>query len=321
MRAIYYVLMLAAAFGAEVVMFEEAQAETPMPNDHSPMWSPDGKEIVFVSNRTGSMQIHVMNADGSAARHLTNGGGPSWAPDGNKIAFCSDRSGNDEIYIMDVNGKNLINLTNHPASDCGTPSWSPDGKKLTFMSNRDGDWENNPQDNLDVYVMNADGSGQTRLTKNRGFDLATGQAWTPDGGQVVFCSSGDKPFVAPEGASWDVLYQGFDIYRIGIDGTNQTRLTFTFGEDSYPNVSPDGREIYFARFLKESGTGYDIYKMTADGRVVTQVTNFAHNEGPTAWSPDGKKIVYAEFARSDQSIYVADADGSNPVKITNQGLE
>lgn len=320
---VFFPLVWTGSFVTEGLA-ENAPETPPITNDYSPMWSPDGKQIVFSSTRSGNFQIYVMNADGSDVRRLTDrdgyDGDPSWSPDGTKIAFCSDRDGNREIYVMDPDGGNPVNLTNHPASDCETPSWSPDGTQLTFVSTRDGDWKNSPEDNYEVYVMNADGSGQRRLSNLVGYDLTSGQAWTPDGRQIVFCSSGDHLWAKKHTEGFNSEnFATFDIYRIDLDGTNLTRLTFTKEEDSYPFVSPDGQLISYSRYLTESGTRYDIYVMTADGKTVNQITAGPYFEFTAAWSPNGKKIVYpATDSQGTSSIYVANADGTNPVKLTNK---
>jgi len=137
--------------------------------DANPSWSPDGSKIAFESQRHGAWDIYVMDTDGSEQTRLTNFSTTddrraSWSPDGSKIAFESTRhrvdayDHNTEIYVMSADGSNPIRLTNSPLRD-QHPSWSPDGDKITFSSQRDGNWE--------VYVINADGSGQpARLTTN-----------------------------------------------------------------------------------------------------------------------------------------------------------
>jgi len=158
-------------------------------------WAPDGKQIAFKAsgrfNKGGPYQgdIWVMDVDGANPRNLTNhvasDWNPDWSPDGTQIVFQSDRNsdwefdiwgGNWEVYIMNADGANLINLTNHPARD-GGPAWAPDGLKIAFSTNRDGDWEKKPNDNWEVYVMNADGANPINLTNHPAWDSAP--AWEP----------------------------------------------------------------------------------------------------------------------------------------------
>jgi len=165
--------------------------------DRGPVWSPAGRRIAFVRN----LQVYVMNADGSDQRRLTLNGArnlsPAWSPDGRKIAFerrlgrrhigdkYREQPGEDprcgscarasifEVYVIDADGSGERRLTRfrEPAQTSPSPAggikgpaarssadplWSPDGRKLAFRSARNGNWE--------LYVMNADGTGQRRLT-------------------------------------------------------------------------------------------------------------------------------------------------------------
>ena len=117
-------------------------------------------QIAFVSEREGTRQIYVMDADGGNLRNLTNNDfhnwDPSWSPNGKRIAFTSRRAGDLEIYVMDTNGSNQRNLTNQRAFDF-LPSWSPDGERIAFVSMRGGM-------NREIYVMDADGDNPQRLT-------------------------------------------------------------------------------------------------------------------------------------------------------------
>ena len=149
----------------------------------NPTWSPDGTKIAFVRGTPfGAHDIWVMNADGSNQTQLTNFGTAfngivadlDWSPDGTKIVF--ERTGGGafgSIWVMNADGSNQTNLSNMPAFENDFPAWSPDGTKITFASNRD----TASQDQ--IYTMNADGSGVTRLTS----DLANDSL--PDWGSAV----------------------------------------------------------------------------------------------------------------------------------------
>jgi Tol biopolymer transport system component len=163
--------------------------------DIDPKWSPDGKYILFSSDRTGSEQIYIMNADGSHEYALTTGDKPNsqanWSPDGTKIVFVSLRHEKDlskcpyfnnpcnsEIYVMNADGSNQTRLTNNPGED-SEPDWSPDGKYVAFVSYRD---EPNFKKckfscNSEIYIVGVNGEGLTRLTNNQTYDHHP--AWQP----------------------------------------------------------------------------------------------------------------------------------------------
>ena len=232
--------------------------------DASPKWSPDGKKIVFSSNRDDpKSEIYVMNADGSGVTRLTNSpeedGGPTWSPDGNKIAFVSNRTGNYEIYTMNADGSAVQDITNNPAIDMAA-SWGSNNKILFLRYS----------DNYDIYVMNADGSGQTKLTDNPLNDFAPD--WSPDATKIVFHGS-MKDWVNNE------------IYVMNADGSGRRRLTAYPSWDGWAKWSPDGKYIVFQS--DRDGKNWEIYSMNAaDGSVVTRLTtwNWGVN-GEVDWQP------------------------------------
>lgn len=131
----------------------------------NPRWSPDGSMIAFRSDRTGSTQLFVMQADGAGVVQLTfqtrAGFGPSvptWSPTGSQLAFASAVDGDWEIYVVGPDGQGLANLTDNGSFDT-TPLWSPDGTQIAFQSDRDGDSGN-------IFIMNADGSGVESTGRN-----------------------------------------------------------------------------------------------------------------------------------------------------------
>jgi len=165
-----------------------------------PSWSPDGSKIAFASDQTGDWEIFIMDADGTDITQLTTQTGsidvaPAISPDGTKIAFASNRDGDFEIYMMDIDGSGVTQLTSNTDQDgaagpdpmglgfgISTPSWSPDGTKIAFTSDRDGG-------DLDIFIMNADGSGVIQLTSSSADDYDP--FWLPGGGEIAFVSDRD----------------------------------------------------------------------------------------------------------------------------------
>jgi TolB protein len=107
----------------------------------SPAYSPDGKRIAFASSRAGSLDLYVMNADGSEVQRLTKGPGmnirPAWSPDGQWLAFTSNRDGNYQIYAIKADGAESRRVTRGTERD-DYPAWHPDGKRLVFVGERAG---------------------------------------------------------------------------------------------------------------------------------------------------------------------------------------
>ena len=217
----------------------------------------------------------------------------------------------------------------------GTTTASANIAKITFTSHRAGNYE--------IYVMNADGSYQTRLTNNAASDDRP--AWSPDGSQIAFASDRDGnweiyvmdadgsnpinltnnasndryPVWSPDGsqiAFYRYYPDNWEIYVMDADGANQTRLTFNTVSDSYPAWSPDGSQI---AFHSDRDGNYEIYVMGADGSNQTNVTNNGAEDGAPAWSPDGSQIVFRSMRDGNKEIYVMGADGSNPTRLTNIG--
>jgi WD40 repeat protein len=144
--------------------------------DFAPAWSPDGRRLAFTSRRdNGTFSVYVVNADGTGARRVVEGYGrePAWSPDGGRLAYAEGVQYGHALFVVNADGTNRKALTAAaPFVSDLTPSWSPDGARIAFVSNRDGN-----AGNYEVYVMNADGTGQTRVTNNTAHELSP--AWQP----------------------------------------------------------------------------------------------------------------------------------------------
>jgi Tol biopolymer transport system component/DNA-binding winged helix-turn-helix (wHTH) protein len=260
--------------------------------DGRPVWSPDGSRIAFWSNRDGKKEIYVMDADGSNVKRLTNNladdVNPSWSPEGRRILFESERDGNREIYVMDADGGNQIRLTKNNAVD-GTGTWSPDGSLIAFASNRDTGPPYNPY-NLDIYVMNADGSNVRRIVDDPEYDV--GPQWSPDGRKILFQTGRNG---------------NFDVYEMNTDGTGQRNLTADYDKsDGAPVWSLDGNNIAFSRRIEGKS---QIFVMDADGGNLKRVTNNSANNEAPCWSPDGSKLIFQTDRDGNLEIYVMSVDG------------
>ncbi|HLL76337.1 MAG TPA: Calx-beta domain-containing protein [Pyrinomonadaceae bacterium] len=197
-----------------------------------------------------------------------------------KIAFVRGTHPHlkSDIYAVDADGTSAaVRLTNSDSLNV-EPAWSPDNSKIAFASARDG--------NLEIYVMNADGSGQTNLTRSAATE--TSPAWSPDGARIAFVA-----FV--EG-------RGYQIHVMDADGGNRRNLSGDRGGEREPAWSPDGTRIAFSR---DSG----IHIMNADGSGLRRLTDgFA-----PAWSPDGTRIAFVSRgwpSTGGQTIRVVNPDGT-----------
>jgi VCBS repeat-containing protein len=189
-------------------------------SDATPAWSPDGTKIAFARGSGGSSDIYVMNADGTTPTRVTTNPAadatPTWTADGG-LAFSSMRDGNWEIYAMPATGEAgcktktctvAKRLTTNPGIDTSPSSL---GTRIAFSSTRDG--------NSEIYVMNADGTAQTRVTNDSASDATP--AGSPGGHRVAFASTRDDP--------------NSDIYAMNADGTGVVRLTTNLASDTFPD--------------------------------------------------------------------------------------
>ncbi len=174
---------------------------------------------------------------------------------------------------------------------------SGSGQKIVFGSARN-------SGNHDIFVMDADGSNQTRLTTSLAYDDQP--KWSPDGSKIVFMSGRDG---------------NLEIYSMNADGSVQTNLTNNPAADGFPAWSPDGTRIAFVSGNLGNPSSFEIFVMNANGTNRTQLTNDLLVDAMPAWSPDSAKIVFMSgstsvFDPNSFEIFVINADGSNRTRLT-----
>lgn len=243
---------------------------------------------------------------------------PDWSPDGQKIAFEGGLEGKLNIFTIDIDGKNLTQLTDEEYND-ERPVWSPDGKRIAFFSNRSEKKDQQPV-SLQIYIMNADGTGQRRIT-HEGPALEFNISWSPDGNWLVFQS---RPEIDPGVHS---------LYIIGTDGLDRRRITDGRYSDTSPEWSPDGNLILFSqsaanyKFFRnqtpeerqQGRNSAEIMVYSLEDETITPITQNEFRDYDPSWNADGSEIYYLQdngqkktFFRQklgeSEAISVADGD-------------
>jgi len=214
-----------------------------------------------------------------------------------EIVFSSYREGESAIYTMQADGSNVLRLTYNDDRE-SRPTWSPDGTLISYAS-RLGDSPNH-----DIFIINADGSGRSRLTLLPD-SFESEPAWSPDGTMIAFISN--------QSNRMDSYTGRYNIYVMDIAGGEAQLLTPFGGSNSSPDWSPDGERILFQSTVDDN---YEIYVINVDGTNLVNLTNSPSNEVNPAWSPDGSQIAFVSDRDGNQEIYVMDVDGSNQVRLT-----
>lgn len=225
----------------------------------SPVWSPDGTQIAYVSFERRKSIVFLHNLKDGSRKVLANFDGsnsaPSWFPDGKRLAIALSRDGGAQVYVVNVDGSGLQRFTNTNAIDT-EPCISPDGKWVLFTSDRGG----SPQ----IYRMPAGGGEAERLTFEGNYNTT--------------------PRFAPDGKSFAYVQRNGSRYNVAImDLASKQSLTITDNVlDESPTFAPNGKLILYSSVVKDRGT---LAAVSSDGRIKQRITAQAPDVREPAWGP------------------------------------
>jgi Tol biopolymer transport system component len=257
-------------------------------NDYDPAWAPDGKSLVFTSDRNGSADLYSVNPDGSGLSRLTTETAyddqAAFSPGGKQLVFVSTRGkGFANLWILDLATKKARELTSGAGGDF-RPSWSPDGKWIAYSSGHgitppfsEGRWER--QQLTDIYIVHPDGSGLKKLTPTGNF--CGSPKWTSDNQRIVtYCMTAQQTMLArradPEAGTTRLV-------SIDIATAASTDLPAGPGVQISPSPLAAG-EIGYVR--KDGNADVAGIYYTSGKRGPRGVIRAA------SWSPDGKRVVF-----------------------------
>ena len=227
----------------------------------SPDWSPDGKQIAYVSFEEGTSRIYIQELSTGNRRALKHEKGinssPSWSPDGNFLTAVLSKGGNPDLYLYDLKKNNWKQLTNHYGIDT-EPDWSPNGKSLIFTSNRSG----SPQ----IYEINISSMRVKRKTFEGTYNARA--RYLPDGKKIIYVHRRKGVF--------HIALHNLKTGKISI-------LTDTFLDES-PSVAPNGNVIIYA--TKDKTTDTDVLAgVTINGKTKFILPSASGGAREPAWSP------------------------------------
>lgn len=270
--------------------------------------------IAFVSERDGNSEIYVMKVDGSNQVNLTNNlaadDSPVWSPDGERLAFVSNRTGSPQIYAMNPDGSNLIQITDNPDTESWSDlDWSSDGRYLAASHTPIESKRTYPdRGRINIYLINADGSGITQLTENEaGVDHSPN--WSPNGDLIAFIR---------------FEFNLTQIYAIRPDATGMVNLSKSARNDFTFDWSPDSSRImYFSsptRCFTNDCPVNELRTVQVDGvnrKTLLMLTDpLLFDVERMRWSPDGTRlfIVTLDFDGLAH-FYIVSNDGSNLTRL------
>ncbi len=224
----------------------------------SPVWSPDGRRIAYVSFERKKPVVFVQDLASGQRKAVANFRGsnsaPAWSPDGKKLALALSKDASSQIYLIDAEGGAAERLTKGGALDT-EPAFSPDGNWLYFTSDRGG----SPQ----IYRMRSSGGSASRVTFDGAYNVSPSPS--PDGLRLAFIHQNSS---------------GFHVAAIEL-ATGQTQVLTDGAQDESPHFAPNGRSILYATRL---GDREVLATVSVDGKIKQRLSLTGDLREPV-WAP------------------------------------
>ena len=272
----------------------------------SPTVSPDGSKIAVLSDRSGYMDIYILDAvTGKKIDRIVKGNrsidfeelkflqpGISWSPDSKRIVIAAKAGAHDALYLINVNtGKD--EKIDFNLDGVFTASWSPDGKQLAFVGNEGGA--------SDIYLYDLDSKENTNITAEVFSD--TEPSWSPDGKMIVFVSARGDLINQDETTAKDMLnhnYDQQDIYTIDVVSGTVSRITNTDYNENYPIFANTDNSLFYTADYQ--GT-WNLFRHDLNTNDAQVVTNLLTGLFQLSLTRDDGIMVFAGYSGLGWDIY------------------
>jgi dipeptidyl aminopeptidase/acylaminoacyl peptidase len=262
-------------------------------------WSPDGKQIAFISNISGRNNLWLVPATGGWPMQLTisdqRQAQPAWSPDGTWIAYISDHDGDEQwdVFLVSPKTGDVVNLTASPESGDEEPTWSPNGRQIAYIS------KPKTGSSFEIELMDVATRHVRHLTLNTPKELSNSHPiFSRDGKFLVYTQS-------------YATGNDSNIFLLDLASGQSTKLTAHEGEHNYEanDISPDGKSLLIT---SDAANGYyNVGLLDIATRKIEWLTNDKWQIAAGTFSPDGKSLTWTADVEGDTYIYLCDIAGKH----------